>query len=52
MLTEENYLKMRPSMTQGSGLSGKALEVENMKLIFEAADSISMGDLLDSTQRR
>ena len=43
---------MKPSLTQGSGLSGKVLEGENMKLIANAADSISTGDLLDSIQRK
>lgn len=49
LFIQENYIKMNPSMTSGSGRQQTA---STLKLLAEAADSISMGDLVDSVQRK
>ncbi|KAI8900817.1 replication factor RFC1 C terminal domain-containing protein [Globomyces pollinis-pini] len=52
LMVQENYISMSPSMARESGLSGKQLEAHTLKLMSEAADSISIGDLVDARQRK
>lgn len=51
LFVQENYIKMNPSLAVDSGLSGRKLTAHSLKLLSEAADSISDSDILDASQR-
>jgi replication factor C subunit 1 len=51
LFVQENYIKMDPLMTREAGLTGKAKVANQIKLLSEAADSISDSDLLETAQR-
>ena len=51
LFVQENYIKMDPMMTKETGLSGKGKIANHLKLLSEAADSISDSDLLETAQR-
>ncbi|KAL2913819.1 DNA replication factor C complex subunit Rfc1 [Polyrhizophydium stewartii] len=52
LMVHENYMSMRPSIAQESGKAGKQGDFEALRILAEAADSISIGDLVESVQRR
>ena len=43
---------MSPSLARESGKTPKEIELETLALISNAADAISLGDILDNSQRR
>jgi replication factor C subunit 1 len=52
LMVQENYIKVTPAMARESGLQGRNLNATHVKLLSEAAEAISMGDLLDTCQRK
>ncbi|XJO75680.1 hypothetical protein BDV3_006321 [Batrachochytrium dendrobatidis] len=51
LMVHENYLNQIPSLSTELRATGKQLDLETVRLLSEAADSISMGDLVESVQR-
>ena len=43
---------MSPSLAREAGKTPKQIEAETLSLLSQAADVISMGDILDNFQRR
>jgi replication factor C subunit 1 len=51
-MIQENYIKSTPTFSKESGLSGKKLVSNQLGFLARAAESISFGNLIESTQQR
>ncbi|KAJ3262664.1 hypothetical protein HK103_000193 [Boothiomyces macroporosus] len=52
LMVQENYLHCNSQLARESGAVGKQMNHQVMNLMAQAADSISLGDILDSSQRK
>jgi replication factor C subunit 1 len=52
LMIQENYIKMKPQFCQESGLQGKKFVANHLELLARAADSISLGNLVESVAQR
>jgi replication factor C subunit 1 len=51
LMVQENYINMQPAISRETGLVGKKLAQHVIMMMANAAESVSMGDLLDTAQR-
>lgn len=52
LMVQQNYINMQPAFLAESGLTGKQYKAKQAELFFQAADSISRANLVESLAQR